>query len=343
MTQSATAIGILSERLCPWLEKPWGTLIQAHRDQRLGHAWLLAGQEGIGKTNLALAFGRELLSGAFAGALPPNLGPKEALTAMRDRHVPADHHPDLHCVFPEEGKRSIGIEQIRAVSEAFSLKSFNSGIKLAIVEPAEAMTLAAANALLKTLEEPSGDSYLLLVSHQPGLLPSTIRSRCQTLAIRGPKIEALAGWLGIEAAGLSSGDADRWSPFQLAEKHNNNGFNFNEIESVLDLIYKNKSDPQQLADEWQKKDLTLFLDWLIARLQAAIRARFLARQAQQPTENSFTDLSGGSTDNIWQTLGLAALFKQLAAAEKLRARAGRGINEDLALRVLLQGFAPDWG
>src|SRR5690606_19739146 len=131
---------------------------------------------------------------------PPALGPADASAAMRERRVPADHHPDLHLVFPEPEKRTIGIEQIRELSEALSMKGFRGGAKAAVIEPAEAMTLAAANALLKTLEEPAAQTFLLLVSHQPHRLLPTIRSRCQVLAVAPPSEQEVAAWRGVPQA-----------------------------------------------------------------------------------------------------------------------------------------------
>ena len=99
--------------------------------------------------------------------------------------------PDLHWLYPEEDKETISVDQVRDVIETFTLTAHRGGAKVAIVEPAEAMTTAAANALLKTLEEPTAGSYLLLVSHQPGRLPATVRSRCQHLAVaRRPTLRA---------------------------------------------------------------------------------------------------------------------------------------------------------
>src|SRR5690606_5589098 len=99
----------------------------------------------------------------------------------------------------EPEKRTIGIGQIRELSEALSMKGFRGGAKIAVIEPAEAMTPAAANALLKTLEEPSARTFLLLVTHQPHRLLPTIRSRCQILAVAPPAEHEVAAWLGLPA------------------------------------------------------------------------------------------------------------------------------------------------
>ena len=193
----------LQRRLCPWLKGALSLLETAYAAQRLGHAWLIAGPAGSGKLNLALVFARRLLERG-ASQDPPDLGPEEAVAAYADRHTPADHHPDLHWLFPEEDKTAISVEQIRGLSAELSLKAHAGGAKVVIFEPADGMTTAAANALLKSLEEPSADTYLLLLAHQPGRLPATIRSRCQRLDVARPTPTELAAWLGVAREDLAA-------------------------------------------------------------------------------------------------------------------------------------------
>ena len=189
-----SAIETLSRRLCPWLAPTLEQFETARRAGTLGHAWLISGPAGSGKLNLALVLARRLLG---AGDSPTELDAAAALAALAARHDPLDRHPDLHWLHPEEEKETISVDQVRDVIDTFTLTAHRGGAKVAIVEPAEALTTAAANALLKTLEEPSRGSYLLLLSHQPGRLPATVRSRCQHLALRAPSTEKVATWLGV--------------------------------------------------------------------------------------------------------------------------------------------------
>lgn len=127
----------------------------------VSHAYLFEGPEHVGKTTLALAFAAQLLG---------------------DRSADVTRNPDLILVSPEEDKKQIGAEQIRDLQKTLSLSPFQSPYKIAIIEQAEKMNRTAANALLKTLEEPGQTSILILVSSQAEKLLDTIKSRCQVLS-----------------------------------------------------------------------------------------------------------------------------------------------------------------
>jgi DNA polymerase-3 subunit delta' len=320
----------LSGRLCPWLREPLQRLENAAARGRLGHAWLITGRAGLGKLNLALVFANRLLQGRTGTPGPPDLPPAAALEAMRNRPQAFDHHPDLHCVSPLEDKRSISIEQVRAVTDDLALKSFHGGRKVVVVEPAEAMTVPAQNALLKALEEPNPDTYLLLVSHQAGKLLSTIRSRCQTLVVRAPASAPAPP--GVHAA------PELPPLFAAAAESDSYIKHINELESSINLVYESKRDPIEVADEWCDEALDATLDWLGRRIHAAVRARILADPSKPVTVGTIRVLH-----NAWAGLRLDALFEQYAAVEKLRAELGSGVNAELALRVLLMGFVAERG
>jgi DNA polymerase-3 subunit delta' len=334
-----TALRLLSTRLCPWLRPAWQRLDDVRATRHLGHAWLLAGPEGVGKINLALAFGARLLDGG-GPAPPPLLGPSEAIAAIRDRHTPSDHHPDLHWVFPEEDKRTISVEQVRVVSEALTLKPYRGTAKVVIIEPADGMTAGAANALLKTLEEPSDDTYLLLLSHQPGRLPATIRSRCQRLDVARPPLEEVAAWLGETAEQT----ARLWplvggAPLRIAELLQNDTLVQNkDIVDELNLLSEDNIDPQTIAQHWLEIDTGQVLTWLAGELHRAIR-----RRLAPAVSTSVTDPAGARLHNAWANLTLRTLFEQHQRAESLASQLGAGLNMELALRAWLLGFQTDRG
>ncbi len=331
---SATPLEVLSTRLCPWLRPALQQLDAARQANRLGHAWLICGPAGSGKLNLALVLATRLLRGAVGE--PPPLPAADAIAAMRNRHVPTDHHPDLHWLYPEEDKRTISVDQVRAIGEALTLKSHAGGAKVVIVEPADGMTVAAANALLKTLEEPSENTYLLLLAEQPGALPATIRSRCQRLVVAAPDRDALGAWLSssepqdtAQLAWLARG-----APLRVAEMLEANDTQlFKELSDKVCLVSQDKIDSQAVAEAWTKLPHGVALEWLARQLHGALRQRLAPNVSTVVTDPPTTTLH-----NAWAHLTVRELFEQHERVERLRSLGGSGINMELALQALLLGF-----
>jgi len=335
---SPSAHQSLSTELCPWLVEPLEQLERARGEGRFAHGWLLTGPKGIGKINLALVAAQRLLDPRTAPL--STLGPREGARAMAVRHEPTDHHPDLHWVFPEPNRRTLSVDQIRDTTDALTLTSLEGPAKVVVLEPADAMTTSAANALLKTLEEPTARTYLLLVAHQPGRLLATIRSRCQYLPIPRPAATEALDWLSRCDTETSEAEwrqllaLAEGAPFRAMAFHSSDYINKNKLlEDQFDLVSQNKLDPQSVADQWLKDDLELALSWLATRLRWVIRAR-MAPEASNP----ITDLGSDRLHNIWQVLTLRTLFQRLQSTEMLIRQLGGGINADLATRALLLGF-----
>jgi DNA polymerase-3 subunit delta' len=335
----------LCTAICPWLNDSFEFLDRAYREGQLGHAWLLSGPVGVGKLNLALAFTNRLLD---PRAQPPGeLSAASTAVALPLLYEPGDHHPDLHWVFPDPEKttRSISVDQIRDTSQKLTMTSLHGQKKAVIIDPADALTAAASNALLKTLEEPTRDTYLFLVSQQPGHLPATIRSRCQTLNVVRPPNNIALDWLEESPERTSRNDwtlllalANR-SPLRALTLNEQEYISKNnKFEDKLNLISRNKLDPHLLADEWLKEGIELPLIWLATRLQRVIRTRMTAE-----VSNPITDLGSDRLHNTWQALTLDGLFQRLDAAERLLSQIGGGTNAELALRVLLMTFLPQRG
>ncbi|MDB5455760.1 MAG: polymerase delta prime subunit [Caulobacter sp.] len=185
------------------------TFLDALARGRLHHAWLLTGPEGAGKATLAYRMARRLL-----GARPdPAFGLLGAApTDVVSRQVAARSHPDLMVLEREtddgKARKSIPVDEARRLPDFFANSPATSPYRVAIIDAADDLNVNAANAVLKTLEEPPSRGVILLVSHAPGRLLPTIRSRCRRLAVGTPNVEAAAAMV-VQRAGLSLADAER--------------------------------------------------------------------------------------------------------------------------------------
>ncbi|MDR7122011.1 DNA polymerase III subunit delta' [Rheinheimera soli] len=171
----------------PWLDSYQYKLTELAEAGQLHHAILLTGPVGIGKLALSKRLAAYLLCKSPQKQLPCGLCKSCQLMA-------SGHHPDLWQL-PTEGSSSIGVDPIRALGQFMQGASQQGGVKLALIPHAELMTEAAANALLKTLEEPPQNSFLIVQSAHPAQLLPTILSRCQSWALAPVYGEQIEHWL----------------------------------------------------------------------------------------------------------------------------------------------------
>lgn len=256
--------------LFPWQEPLWRRWQATLAEGRLPHALLMTGVRGTGKR----AFARRLAEAHLCTADDPGARPCGACRECT--WLAAGSHPDLLKLGPEEGKTELAVDPVRELAAALTLTG-TSGRRAAIVDPAHAMNRAAANAFLKTLEEPPAGVLLILVAEQPSRLPATIRSRCQVVSFAPPpRGEALA-WLGervdresgeleqvLDLAGGAPGEALRVAGSDYRE----------ERQAVLEDLAaaaRGEIDPVTVAERWQKLDLDDVLAWFARWLALAAR------------------------------------------------------------------------
>src|SRR3990167_3314227 len=154
-------------------------LKNAFAQNRLSHAYLLSGIAGLGKTDFARKFAVFLLCEKKSSC-----GVCRGCMLMQ-----ANNHPDFIWIAPEEKSHTIKIDQIREMSFKLSHTAHSSDYKVVVIAPADAMPVVAANALLKTLEEPSGKTIIFLIDDQKSVLPATILSRCQKIVFSSNHID----------------------------------------------------------------------------------------------------------------------------------------------------------
>ena len=285
------------------------------RQERVPHAVLLTGPSGVGKR------------AAASWMAAQHLG-IEPVTACPQYPVAIIEHADLRWISPPEDKQAIGIEQIRALVADFSLTSYAGGGKVAVIEPANAMTINAANSLLKTLEEPPGDALLILVADRKGRLPATIFSRCQRIIFSSPcEAEALA-WLDrlrpgadwSEALGLSgNAPLTALDRVEQLETHASMKREFAEIAA-------GKGSALEVASRWAKLDTAFVLEWLARQLQTLIL------RASGAAKGGFT---GVIDDSVLRRMDRRNLFCYLDIINGLRGQPGGSYNVQLTLEGLL--------
>jgi len=186
----------------PWHSRPFEALLA--RIDRLPHALLLRGREGIGKLAFAEAVARALLCES------PQAGRRACGQCAACAWMEQGSHPDFRRLSPEnlaEGAEAeqgsdrrtslqIPVEQVRGITDFISISSHRGGAKVVLIHPAEALNVHAANALLKNLEEPPPRTYFLLVAHRWHQLLPTIRSRCEQVVLAAPSHAEARDWLG---------------------------------------------------------------------------------------------------------------------------------------------------
>ncbi|NGP54680.1 hypothetical protein [Thioalkalivibrio sp. XN8] len=239
----------------PWHETAWREFEAALERDRLSHAYLVEGPQGLGKLHLAFRKAARLLDAPWPAADPP---------------IPLPH-PDLLWLTLEvddEGKqkKQIGIQQVRDACAGLAMTSHAGGWKVAVIWPAEQLNPHSANALLKTLEEPAPRTLLLLVRSRLDTLPATIASRCQRIRIAPPPLPEALRWL--EARG---GRAD-WerllslaggAPLMALLLHEEGALEFDaECREDLLGILGGGREPVEVAATWARRPLPVSLRWL---------------------------------------------------------------------------------
>jgi DNA polymerase III subunit delta' len=310
----------------PWQQSEWQRILQQHAGQ-LAHALMLAGPKGLGKFQFAKSLAHYVLCLSPQSALPCGNCRCCALTK-------AETHPDLHWVLPDEPGKAIKVDQIRQLTEFVGKTSQQNGMKVAVISPAEAMNLNAANALLKCLEEPAGATLLLLVSHTPSAVMATIRSRCQLLNFPVPNTEQTIPWLQplignedastllsftrgapLSALGLVDGDA-------LEQRKN--------ILNDLIALAERRSSVLDVAKRWMDYDPLAVLEWILIWLHKATSGQFSGENIAKSVE----------LDGVFQHLHGPFVFRYFDKVIQFKRQLLSGANPNKQL--LLEELLMDW-
>ena len=244
--------------LAQWLAAAWKQLADRRERGTLPHAILIAGPAGLNKRAFATAFASAMLCQNARGA---EFACGKCRACML---IAAGSHPDrvkVEIELRDDGKprTELTVDQIRRLSERLALTPQFGGQQIATVDPADLMNQSASNALLKTLEEPTPATIIILVTDQPSRLSATIRSRCQRIDIKLPAHAEAMAWLSaqgineknaetaLQASGGNPGLALKWAKEGgLAVR--------NEVLNDLRGLMSGKNSAVEIANRWSKAD-----------------------------------------------------------------------------------------
>jgi DNA polymerase-3 subunit delta' len=186
----------------------------AWASRKLHHAWLLAGPKGVGKATFAHDAARRVLADAAGPPFDaPGIGTPDDHPTVK--LIEAGSHPDMRWLerLPKEKgeglARNISVDQVRSLGDLFDLSPAMSPWRMAVIDTVDELEPSGANALLKMLEEPPANSLFLLVSHAPGRLLPTIRSRCRRLDFQPLDDDAMTSILDAQAPELNAAERQR--------------------------------------------------------------------------------------------------------------------------------------
>ena len=258
----------------PWHAEHWARLQARRQRDALPHALLMCGAAGLGKRAFAQRFVRGLLCVEPVGG--------DACGHCRGcLLLAAGSHPDVVALgfgLRKDGvqRSEIVVDQIRELSARLAMASQFGGWQVALIDPADAMNPAAANALLKTLEEPAAQTMLILLADAPWRLPQTIRSRCQRIEFQLPASADALAWLQAEgvrdaadalaAAGGNPGLARAWAGEGTLERRQ-------EVRKDLAALAAGRGQPTEVVKRWLDSEPAQRL-WFAAQAAAdEIKAR----------------------------------------------------------------------
>ncbi len=303
----------------PWQTEQWQQLCRLLNSNRLPHAIMLSGGQDTGKRHLAERFIQRL----FCTHPIDDLACGEC---KQCRLYASGSHPDFMRIEPESAGKAISINAIRELSEFAVITAHQKNWKVALVAPVEAMTLNAANAFLKTLEEPREKTLLLLVHDQGAPVLPTIRSRCHVLSQGLPPPALVRDWLA-QQLGEAGGPVDELlaraggRPLRaLAFAEANTLAEIARFEQVLYRVQAGEAAPVSSAAAFEGQPLTQLLEWLLAYYSRQLMTAAQSGSTAQPRQFAFYDLLIAtrkkleSKTNLNPQLILEELFLSLSQA-----------------------------
>jgi DNA polymerase-3 subunit delta' len=320
-------VDYLSADAMPWLAGSQQQLRDSYAANRMPHSLLLVSPPGLG----ALPLAHWMTAFALCDS-PLNRPCGICASCLLLR---SDTHPDLHAVGLEEKAQQIKIEQVRELIESLALRSYRGGYKVGLIESAEALNAHSANAFLKTLEEPTMRTLLIMIAKPTHRLPATIASRCVRMVLRAPAPQMAQAWLQANAAPQAAWDAALrlagGAPLLAMQLDAASLATLDaDMQSCMSQLAAGSVDISLLAEQWLRSDPELRIHWL---------ENWITRRVQVALGEPN---SGQSAERVRLPAALLKakirpLFELLDAARDYRRLAVTGLNQQLALEALLVG------
>ena len=328
VAQAPDTAPLLERANVAWLEPVRSRLGALQSQGRMPHGVLLTGAPGAGQVEMATWLAARLLCRAAAG--------QPCGRCADCRLLRAGSHPDFRWVGVLPDKKDIGIEQLRALSAALSMRSYRGGVKVSVIAPADAMSAKAHNALLKTLEEPASETYLVLTASRLERIPKTILSRCMRMAMPLPDAVTALAWLtrqgpSAHAAALLALAAG--APFQALDYQ---AAGLGELEAdmqdAITAAGEGRLDFVAFADYCAKNAPGARLAWLESWLTRNLKDAALASDAVNNNRLPWLQPPG-------LEMKIRAGFGLLDQVREARRQAGGSLNMQLLFEALAVSLA----
>lgn len=275
----------------PWLASAYQSLSGRYLQNNLPHAMLIHGLEGLGKLNFISTFLRALLceTNTELNSIP---SASQSINACGHCHscqlYEVGTHPDVMHVAPEKEAGAITIDQIRHLNELVTLKSQLGGMQVILIDKAHRLNRNASNGLLKTLEEPTPNVFIVLLTNKMDRLLPTIRSRCQVQKIAVPEHDVARQWLQTHMAGTTSDIGQIELALRLAQGAPLAALSFLEdgtleqyqkqLEQFVAIAFQ-RQFAVEVAASWLNTNISLSLRWMLLWVSTTIRVKLLTQSA----------------------------------------------------------------
>jgi len=323
----------LPNPVLPWQQPQWEHLRSYIAQKRIPQALLISGNKGLGKQQLANQF-----AGALFCATPQANGIACGFCSSC-LLVNAETHPDFIQVQPEEPGKGITIGQIRSLIVRLTLKPQFDTYRVVIINPADKMNNAAANAFLKCLEEPTERTLIILVTEKPAKLPATIISRCQKLTIATPDKETVIDWLAetlqcnADAHKTLRGNVAlaQGAPLLALDYANDETLSLrNDCFSAWTAIARQLKSPVIVAEDWHKLPASPLIFWMTSWVIDLIKCSYRAQ-----VENLYNPDLNRQLQELSERLELKGLYKFYDLLLLSRQRLDTQINKQLLFEEIL--------